>query len=79
MKRKIYDVLPDRSGSDLSWKVKLEGAQRASGSFENKDKAIDLGRNLAKDGGMGQLRIWGKNNKIQIEYTYGKDPRKYKG
>lgn len=79
MARKIYDVVPDRSDGDLAWRVVLEGAQRASGIFENKDDAVDGGRDLAKNADLGQLRIHDKHGKIQTEYTYGNDPRKYKG
>ncbi len=30
-------------------------------------------------GRLAQLRIFGKNGRIQTEYTYGKDPRRTRG
>lgn len=74
-KRNKYHVVPSGNGD---WKVKREGSTKASNTYKNKDDAIDRGRNLAKSSGLGQLKIHKSDGTIQREYTYGKDPEKYK-
>jgi len=64
---------------DSKWKVKKEGSQRAVKTFDNKEKAVDFGRDVAKKPGKGQLIIHKKDGKIQEERTYGKDPYPPKG
>ena len=75
-KRKVYHVTPTSGGG---WDVQKQGGQRPSGHFDTKDQAIDRGRELAKAGELGQLKIHKKNGTIQNEYTYGKDPYPPKG
>lgn len=62
-----------------NWKVKKQGAERASKIFENKKDAVNYGREKAKNGSKGQLIIHKKDGKIQTEYTYKKDPYPPKG
>ena len=78
-KRTVYHVLPNRDYSDNNWKVKKEGNEKASGLFENKEEAIDSATKLAKNSGLGQIKIHGRDGKLQEERTYGKDPGKYEG
>lgn len=73
--RKTYHVTAD--GDD--WRVKAEGAQRASGVRENKADAVDLARELAKNQDQGQVVVHRADGRIQTEYTYGKDPYPPKG
>jgi len=76
MSRKVVHVTPAvKSG----WNVKSAGAEKAAAHFENKAKAIERAKEIAKNATLGQVKIHGVDRKIQTEYTYGKDPRKYKG
>jgi hypothetical protein len=43
-KRSVYTVGPD--GDD--WRVEKQGAERASGVFENKQEAVERARELAQ-------------------------------
>lgn len=69
MARKNYSVGPHDDG----WQVKRDGASRASDVFSTKDKALDRGRDLAKESG-GELRIKGRDGRIQDSDSYGNDP-----
>jgi hypothetical protein len=75
-KRKVYHVVPNRGGG---WDVKKEGGQKASGHFDKKSEAVERGKELAKSGPLGQIKIHKKDGKIQTEHTYRQDPEKYKG
>ena len=75
-RRTIYDVSPSGEGD---WKVKRRGTDRADSVFENKQDAVDRGRELAKAQKPGQLVIHKSNGKIQTEHTYEKDPYPPKG
>ena len=70
-KRNVYHVT---SNSDKGWKVKKEGATRASGHFDNKVDAVDRGKEPAKSGTEGQIIIHKKDGKFQTEHTYKNDP-----
>jgi len=75
-KRIVYHV----TTGDDGWKVKKEGAQRASGRTENKADAITLARDLAKNAdGLSQVKVHKEDGSIQTEWTYGADPKKYPG
>lgn len=77
-KRNVYHILPNKPGGEKDWKVVKQGNKQAVGLFENKEKAIKKARKIAKNKKPSQIKIHGKNGKIQREYTYGADPRKYK-
>lgn len=70
-KRTTYHVTKNRSDG---WNVIKEGAQRASGNFGTKQEAINRGKELAKGAPLGQIKIHGRDGRIQTEHTYGKDP-----
>jgi hypothetical protein len=70
MPRKRIWVSPDES----KWKVKTEGAKRASNIFDNKDDAVKRAIELAKGGKPSQVVIQKRDGKIQEERTYGDDP-----
>jgi hypothetical protein len=74
--RQVYDVLPNAKGG---WDVKKEGGARASGRHETKQPAIDEARERAQKAELGQVRVHGRDGKIQTEWTYGKDPRRTRG
>lgn len=74
--RKIYHVTPDQN---KGWKVKKEGASRASDYFDNKDDAIQRGKELAKRGGEAQIIIHKKDGTFQTEHTFQNDPFPPKG
>lgn len=76
MARKVVHVTPDGDGG---WNVKSANAQRVAANFENKVDAVDRAKEIAKNAPLGQVKIHGVDRKIQTEYTYGNDPRKYKG
>jgi uncharacterized protein YdaT len=69
-KYKVYHVVPTRNDR---WRVEGEKAQRASSWHDNKDQAIERGRELAKSR-KGQLIIHKEDGTFQTEYTYGHDP-----
>jgi hypothetical protein len=60
------------------WATKRAGASRASELFDTKAEAVNAGRETAK-AEKGQLIIHGRDNKIQEERTYRKDPFPPKG
>jgi len=60
------------------WKVQRSGSERATAIVETKKEAIEIGRETAKNG-QGQLIVHGKDGIIQLEWTYGPDPRDIKG
>lgn len=74
--RKVYHVTKNPG---VGWDIKKEGGERASGHFDTKTDAISRGKELAKSGGLGQIKIHGQDGKIQTEHTYGKDPYPPKG
>ena len=73
--RKTYHI----TSKDDHWQVKARGAQRATRLFDTKEKAVEFGREIAKNSELGQIVIHRKDGVIQTEHTYGHDPRKTKG
>lgn len=65
-KSKNYSVGPHDDG----WQVKRDGADRASSVHDTKADALAAGKDLAKQAG-GELRIQGRDGKIQNSNTYG--------
>lgn len=70
-KRTTYHVTKNKGGGR---NVEKEGSQRASGNFDTKQQAIHWGKELAKGAPLGQIKIHGRDGKIQSEHAYGKDP-----
>lgn len=59
------------SKDDGKWKLKKEGAQRASKTFEGpKEEAIRKSADHIKGGSGGSLKIHKEDGKIQEERTY---------
>lgn len=67
--KKNYSVGPHDDG----WSVKRDGTSRASGVFDTKAEAVERGRELARES-QGELRIKGKDGRIQDSDSYGNDP-----
>jgi hypothetical protein len=74
--RKVLYVTPGKKGG---WDVKNEGSSKALKNLDRKTDAVKYGRGQAKSADLGQMKIQKKDGSFQKEYTYGKDPEKYKG
>lgn len=69
MAKKANHVVPSSAG----WSVKKSGAERASRTFDSKDKAVEYGRELSKNE-KTELFIHKSNGMIQNRNSYGSDP-----
>lgn len=69
MAKKTNHVVPSSAG----WAVKKSGSDRASKTFETKDKAVVYGRELSKSE-KTELFIHKSNGMIQNRNSYGNDP-----
>jgi hypothetical protein len=69
-KRKTWDVEPRADGT---WAVQREGTSHADSLRQNKPAAVARGADLGRRN-HGELRIKGRDGKIQDERTYGNDP-----
>jgi hypothetical protein len=65
-----YHVVPNPDGG---WDAKKGGAKRSSGHFQTKQEAVDRARDLSRKNG-GELRIHGKDGKMQRGASHGNDP-----
>ena len=79
MNRIKYHITPRHTEEGLEWAVKRQGAERAAVVLPNKADAIEAAKDILENYELSQLIIHDKSNVIQTEYTYGKDPEKYKG
>jgi hypothetical protein len=75
-KRVVYVVEPRDGGK---WAAQRRGTERAATVEENKAPAIDEARRLAQKHPLSQVVIKDEKGKIQREYTYGEDPRRFPG
>lgn len=86
--RTRYEVLPTRKAdlkadpALLPWTVTRAGERLST--HETKREAVELATTTARcawrtSGQLGQVRIKGRNGKIQDERTYGADPTDTKG
>jgi hypothetical protein len=64
----VWDVEPRNGGR--TWAVQREGTVRADSLHDNKDTAIERGRELGRRYN-GQLRIKGRDGRIQDSAFYG--------
>lgn len=69
MAKKSNHVVPSSSG----WAVKKSGAERASRTFDTKEKAVAYGRDKSKSE-KTELYIHKSNGMIQNRNSYGNDP-----
>lgn len=70
MARKSHHVVHNPNGG---WDVKKGGAQRASVHTDNKQQAIDIGRQISRNQG-SEFLIHGLNGRIQQSDSHGNDP-----
>jgi len=76
MSRKVYHVVR----REESWHVRRTRARRASGCHASKADAIVHAKALAKRPRFpGQGVVHRRDGKVQIEWTYGNDPRRTRG
>ena len=75
--RKIYHVLPDDTSGRR--RVLLRKAKKASATADTKDEAVGRAIELAKNNMPSQVIVRKMDGTVQKEYTYGKDPVRYKG
>jgi hypothetical protein len=73
MSKKSNHVVPSSSG----WAVKKSGAERASRTFDTKEKAIAYGRELSKSE-KSELYIHRSNGMIQNRNSYTSDSNQQK-
>jgi uncharacterized protein (DUF433 family) len=73
VERQVYEVVPH---SKDGWDVKKEGRSRASAHHATKAAAVADARERAKAAPLGQVRLKGRDGRIQNEWTYGKGPRR---
>ena len=76
-KRMTWEVEPR---SDGRWAVQRTGTQRADSLHEKKIAAIARVRELGAGAAPhGQVRVKGRNGRIQQEWTFGNDPKRTRG
>jgi hypothetical protein len=72
-----------RSVFTVTWSRRAGWCVRAAwftvGPYPNKVQAVGAGRTIARRAKPSQLRVKGRNGRIQTEYTYGQDPRRFVG
>lgn len=73
--RDVFHVTHNRSAD--KWDVKRGGSDFALASLNLKKDATNTAVSMAKNSPLGQVKIHGLDGKIQNEWTYGKDPRRY--
>ena len=76
--RKVYHIVPN-PGQEKDWKIKEENVDEPLGLFSDKEEAIEKAKEMAKANEPSQIIIHREDGQIQTEYTYGDDPKKYKG
>jgi hypothetical protein len=74
-RRTVVHVTPNKRTGD--WNVKKSGSN--IGTFERKSDAVEVGKDIAKGAGHGQIVIHRQDGTIQTEHTYGGDPHPPKG
>lgn len=66
------------SNSKGGWDVKKSGADRASKHFDTQAEAVKWATELAKNQ-KSELYVHGRDGKIRVKNSYGKDPFPSKG
>ena len=70
-----HHVVPNPGGG---WNVRRGGAERASGLFDTKQKAVDRGREISRNAGT-EFKIHNRDGRISQSDSHGNDPRNIKG
>ena len=75
MVRKVYHVTPVGE----AWGVRRARRKRADSIYFIKTDAIARAKRLARAAPLGQVKVHGRNGRIQTEFTYREDPRSTRG
>ncbi len=75
MVRKVYHVTPVGD----AWGVHRARRKRADSIHLFKTDAIARAKRLARAAPLGQVKVHGRNGRIQDEFTYREDPRSTRG
>lgn len=70
MSRNTHHVVPSPGGG---WDVKKGNSERASGHFDNKQNAIDVGRQISRNQ-KTEFVIHNRNGRISQSDSHGGDP-----
>jgi len=70
MDRKVYHVAPVGE----AWGVRRARRKRADSIYFLKTDAVARAKRLAKAASHGQVKVHGRNGRLQVEYTYRDDP-----
>ncbi|QTD57197.1 DUF2188 domain-containing protein [Parasphingorhabdus cellanae] len=70
-----HHVVPNPKGG---WDVKRGGSERASGHFELKSDAVNIGRQISRNQGT-EFRIHNRDGRIAQSDSHGNDPSPPKG
>ena len=62
-----------------SWKVKNEADSSYDALVDDKDRAVEMAKQMAKEFDLGQVIVHNRDGKIAEEFTYGNDPRNIPG
>ena len=74
-KRIEFHVVPRQGGG--AWNVRRNGALIVMTSTQR--RAIRDAIALAKQNAVASVRVHGRDGRMRFEYSYGRDPRRYKG
>lgn len=69
--REVYRVVP----GDNQWAVKSELDAAPLATYAVKELAVYEAKRRAKAARLGQVKVEREDNTIEVEYTYGDDPR----
>ena len=75
MDRKVYHVTPVGE----AWGVRRARRKRADSIYFLKTDAVARAKCLAKAATRGQVKVHGRNGRVQIEYKYKEEPHTTKG
>lgn len=75
MTRMVYHV----TAVGDAWAVRRARRKRPECLFTYKPEAVSHARRLARAAALGQVKVHGRNGRMQAEYTYGRDPRRTRG
>jgi len=70
MARQTHHVVHNPDGG---WDIRRGGSERSSGHFDNKDDAVDAGREISRNQGT-EFLIHGRDGRIQQSDSHGNDP-----
>ncbi len=70
MARQTHHVVHNPDGG---WDIRRGGSERSSGHFDNKDDAVDAGREISRNQGT-EFLIHGRDGRIQQSDSHGHDP-----